>query len=173
MSYGGIYLIFIINALKIIFMLGFLVFIHELGHFLVARACKVRVNEFAIGFGHTIWKKQIKETKYAIRAIPLGGFVSMEGEAEPSDKEGSFSSTSIIKRIAIVAAGGIVNIIFALVVIFILVWVTYGTFLGALDFLGYFIVSIFESLKLIFTGNINAEQLMRACWNIWSCITNQ
>ena len=52
---------FIISAIKIIFLLGFLIFIHEGGHFLVAKLCKIRVNEFAIGFGPTIWKKQGKE----------------------------------------------------------------------------------------------------------------
>ena len=62
---------FLISAIKIIFLLGFLIFIHELGHFLVAKLCKVKVNEFAIGFGPKIWSKQCKETKYAIRAIPL------------------------------------------------------------------------------------------------------
>ena len=56
---------FILSAIKIIFLLGFLIFIHELGHFTVAKLCKVRVNEFAIGFGPAIWKKQGKETKYA------------------------------------------------------------------------------------------------------------
>ena len=62
---------FLISAIKIIFLLGFLIFIHELGHFLVAKLCKVKVNEFAIGFGPKIWSKQGKETKYAIRASPL------------------------------------------------------------------------------------------------------
>ncbi|MBQ3409317.1 MAG: site-2 protease family protein [Clostridia bacterium] len=107
---------FIIGAIKIIALLGFLVFIHELGHFTVAKLCKVKVNEFAIGFGPTIWKKKGKETKYALRLIPLGGFVSMEGETERSDEERSFSKVSIPKRIAIVAAGGLVNIIFAICV---------------------------------------------------------
>ncbi len=95
---------FLINAIKVIFLLGLLVFIHEGGHFLVAKLCKVKVNEFAIGFGPTIWKKQGKVTKYAIRLIPLGGFVSMEGEEERSENEGSFSKASIPKRIAIVVA---------------------------------------------------------------------
>ena len=58
-------------AIKIIILLGFLIFIHELGHFTIAKLCKVKVNEFAIGFGPTIWKKQGKETKYALRLIPL------------------------------------------------------------------------------------------------------
>lgn len=111
---------FLISAIKIIFLLGFLIGIHETGHFLVAKLCKVRVNEFAIGFGPTIWTKQGKETKYALRLIPLGGFVSMEGEEEHSDKEGSFNKASIPKRIAIVSAGAIVNIIFAIIIYFIL-----------------------------------------------------
>lgn len=61
----------LINALKIIFLLGFLIFIHEGGHFIVAKICKVKVNEFAIGFGPTVIKWQGKETKYALRLIPL------------------------------------------------------------------------------------------------------
>lgn len=111
---------FLLTVLKIVFLLGFLVLIHEGGHFLIAKLCKVKVNEFAIGFGPTIWKKQGKETKYALRAIPLGGFVSMEGEEERSEEAGSFSKASIPKRIAIVIAGGTVNIIFGLLVYFIL-----------------------------------------------------
>lgn len=111
---------FLISTIKILFLLGFLIGIHETGHFLVAKFCKVKVNEFAIGFGPVIWKKQGKETKYELRLIPLGGFVNMEGEEERSDKEGSFSSAPVSKRIAIVAAGAIVNIVFAIIVYFIL-----------------------------------------------------
>lgn len=111
----------IISAIKVIFLLGFLIFIHESGHFTIAKLCKVKVNEFAIGFGPTIWRKQGKETKYALRLIPLGGFVSMEGEEERSNDVGSFSKASIPKRIAIVSAGAIVNILFAIIVYFILI----------------------------------------------------
>lgn len=112
---------FLVTVIKVIFLLGFLIFIHEGGHFLVAKLCKVKVNEFAIGFGPTIWKSKNTQTKYALRLIPLGGFVSMEGEEERSEAEGSFSKTSIPKRIAIVLAGGMVNIIFGFVVYFCLV----------------------------------------------------
>lgn len=122
-------IVFIINALKIIFLLGFLIFIHEGGHFLAAKLSKVTVNEFAIGFGPTIWHSKNTKTKYCLRLIPLGGFVSMEGEVEKSEKEGSFSKASILKRIFIVAAGGTVNIIFALMVYFIFTSAQ-GDFLG-------------------------------------------
>lgn len=111
---------FIINAFKVIFVLGFLVLIHEGGHFLVAKLFKVKVNEFSIGFGKKFVSRKKGETEYSLRAVPLGGFVSMLGEDEQSDDERSFSKQSIPKRIAICAAGGIVNIIFGLLVYFIL-----------------------------------------------------
>lgn len=112
---------FLLGALKIIFLLGFLVFIHEGGHFLVAKACKIFVKEFSIGFGPKIFSWQGKETKYSIRLIPLGGYVSMLGEEERSDEEGSFSKASISRRASIVLAGPIVNIVFGLIVYFILI----------------------------------------------------
>ena len=150
---------FLLDALKIIFLLGFLIFIHEGGHFLVAKLCKVKVNEFSIGFGPKILKKQGKETLYALRLIPLGGFVSMEGEDKESKEECSFSNASIPKRIAIVAAGAIVNIVFGLIVYFILVLIIYNSFSIAFKATGGFILSIGESLRMIFTGNVGINDL--------------
>ena len=149
----------IINILKIIFLLGFLIFIHEGGHFLVAKLCKVKVNEFAIGFGPTILKKQGKETKYALRLIPLGGFVSMEGEDELSDDKNSFSKASIPKRIAIVAAGALVNIVFGILIYFILIACIYKNLPIAVNATGEFIGALFESIKMLFTGNVGVNDL--------------
>ncbi len=163
---------FLINALKIIFLLGFLILIHEGGHCIVAKLCKVKVNEFAIGFGKVIWQKQGKETKYSLRMIPLGGFCSMEGEEEASDSEGSFSKASVWKRIAIVVAGAAVNIIFGIIVYFILVSTvglqfadpTKDTFLNRIYYggqrTGAFIGSIFESIKMLFTGGVKTDQMV-------------
>ena len=95
---------FILSAVKIIFLLGFLIFIHEGGHFTIAKICKVKVNQFAIGFGPAIFEHQGKETKYTIRLIPLGGFVSMEGENGESNHERSFQKATILQRLAIVVA---------------------------------------------------------------------
>ena len=160
----------IISALKIIFLLGFLILIHEAGHLIVAKLCKVKVNEFAIGFGPTIWKKQGKETKYALRLIPLGGFCSMEGEEERSENEGSFSKASIPKRIAIVAAGATVNIIFGIIVYFILMSCigmyvgTEDTIINHIKFAGeeteQLFISLFDSIKQLFTGKIGVDQMM-------------
>lgn len=113
-------MVFFINAFKIIFLLGFLVFIHEGGHFLAAKFFKVNVEEFSIGFGPKIFTKKRKETEYCISAIPLGGYVKMTGETERVDVEGAFNKAKISHRIIIVAAGAIVNIIFAIIVYFIL-----------------------------------------------------
>lgn len=111
---------FLINAAKVIFLLGFLVFIHEGGHFLAARLFKVKVEEFSIGFGPKIFSKKGKETNYSIGCIPFGGYVRMTGEEERSEEEGSFNKAKLWHRIVIVAAGAIVNIIFAIIVYFIL-----------------------------------------------------
>lgn len=121
----------LLNIIKIAFLLGFLIFIHEGGHFLVAKLCKIRVKEFAIGFGPIIWKKQGQETKYVLRAIPLGGFVNLLGEENAVDEEGSFSKAGALKKIAILLAGGMVNIIFGLVVYFVLITST-GTFVSTI-----------------------------------------
>lgn len=139
------------------------------GHFVVAKICNVKVNEFSIGFGKEIWHKQGKETKYAIRLIPLGGFVSMEGEEEKSENSRSFSKASIPKRIAIVSAGAIVNIIFAIIVYFILTLIV-GTKINDSTFMDRiinggnltkeFIISIADSLKQLFTGKVGVDQMM-------------
>jgi len=150
---------FIINALKIIIILGVLVFIHEGGHFLVAKLFKIKVNEFAIGFGPTVFSKVKGETKYALHLIPVGGFVDMEGEAERSDAEGSFSKASIGKRIAIVAAGALVNIVFGLLIYFILVTVKVNISTAVVAVKD-FIISVIESLKLLFTGGMNPNQMV-------------
>ena len=151
-------LVFLINAIKIIFLLGFLVLIHEGGHFIVAKLCKIKVNEFSIGFGPVIWKSKDTLTQYSLRLVPLGGFVSMEGEEERSELEGSFSQASIIKRIAIVLAGGIVNIIFGMFVYFVIV-ILKTDIQSALYYTKEFIFSIFDSMRLLFTGNIGIDQL--------------
>jgi len=150
---------FLISALKIIILLGFLVLIHEGGHFLVAKLFKIKVNEFAIGFGPTIFTKEKGETKYALRLIPLGGFVSMEGEEERSEKEGSFSMASIPKRITIVAAGGLVNILFGVIIYYIVSSISFNNLYYGLIDTKDFILSIFESIKLLFTGSVTIDQM--------------
>lgn len=108
----------ILGILKIIVLLGTLITIHELGHFLVARLFKVKVLKFAIGFGPKIFTKTTKNTEYTLRLIPFGGFVQMEGEEERSNDDAAFNKKPVWQRILIVSAGAIVNIVFAFIIYF-------------------------------------------------------
>lgn len=81
---------FLIGLVKVVFLLGFLITIHELGHFIVAKKCKVKVKEFSIGFGPKIWQKQGKETKYTLRLVPLGGFCDMLRRVRTSRRRRGF-----------------------------------------------------------------------------------
>lgn len=114
----GVLLSIIIGFIKIIFILGVLITIHEAGHFIVAKFCDVKVNAFSIGFGPKLLKKKKGETEYTLRLFPFGGFVQMEGEEERSDDRRAFNQKSVLKRIAIVSAGALVNIIFAILLFF-------------------------------------------------------
>ncbi len=103
-----------------IFTLIFLIIIHELGHFVAAKACGVQVNEFSLFFGPELFSWQGKETKYSIRCIPLGGYCAMEGEEENSDNPRAFNKASLWKRALIIVAGPLMNIILALLIMAIL-----------------------------------------------------
>ena len=70
----------VLYVLAGIFIFGFLIAIHELGHFLAARLCGVRVNEFSIGMGPLLWHRETGETRYSLRLLPIGGFCALEGE---------------------------------------------------------------------------------------------
>ncbi|MBW1840243.1 MAG: RIP metalloprotease RseP [Deltaproteobacteria bacterium] len=119
--------------LSFVVVLGLLIFVHELGHFLVARLCGVGVEKFSLGFGPRIFGKKIGMTEYLICAIPLGGYVKMVGEEpgaeiDPADIPISFTHKHVLQRILIVAAGPLSNFLLA-VVIFFGFFQIYGTFI--------------------------------------------
>ena len=119
------------NLLSFILVIGFLIFFHELGHFLIARFFGVTVEKFSIGFGPKIISKKYGETEYVISAIPLGGFVKMFGENPTKqineDKQKfSFSHKPLFQKFSIVAAGPIFNLLLGLIIIFTL-FITIGT----------------------------------------------
>ncbi len=107
-------------AIAILFF-GLIILIHEFGHFIFAKLFGVKVNEFAIGMGPTILKKQGKETKYALRLFPIGGFVAMEGESESSDDERAYCNQKVWKRMIILSAGAVFNLILGFIVCIFLV----------------------------------------------------
>lgn len=94
-----------------------IVVIHEFGHFIVARKNGVRVNEFAIGMGPAIFKKQGKETLFALRVVPFGGYCAMEGEesADGADPDRAFCNKRVTQKIAIIIAGVVMNFLLAFV----------------------------------------------------------
>ena len=104
-----------------ILIFSLLIFVHELGHFLAAKASGVQVNEFSIFMGPAIWKKQVGETLYAIRCIPLGGYCAMEGEDDETDNPRSFRKAAWWKRFIILIAGATMNFIIGLLMVAIVV----------------------------------------------------
>jgi len=102
-----------------IIVFGLMVAIHELGHFISAKALGVRVNEFAIGMGPKILSKQGKETLYSLRVFPFGGFCAMEEDEDAVDGR-SFNAQKRWRRIIILAAGSFANLVFAFIIVLIL-----------------------------------------------------
>lgn len=104
------------------------VMLHEFGHFSIAKLSGIKVNEFSIGMGPKIYQKQKGETFYSLRALPVGGYVAMEGEEENSHDPRAFNNVSIVKRMAVVLAGAFMNFVLAFIA-FTLIFsiVGYGT----------------------------------------------
>ena len=96
-----------------------IIIIHELGHFVAAKLCGIQVNEFALGMGPVILRKQGKETAYVIRLLPIGGSVSMEGEDGTSDNPRAFNRKPIWQRMIVIVAGAVMNLILGFFVVMI------------------------------------------------------
>lgn len=94
-----------------ILLFSLLIFVHELGHFMAAKLSGVQVNEFSMFMGPAIFKKQIGETLYAIRCIPIGGYCAMEGEDTDTDNPRSFQKVAWWKRLIILVAGSFANFV--------------------------------------------------------------
>ncbi len=99
-----------------IILFGVLIAVHEFGHFISAKACGVRVDEFAIGMGPALWKKQKGETLYALRVLPIGGFCAM-GEDEESEDPRAFPNQSFWKKLIILCAGSFMNFVLGILLI--------------------------------------------------------
>jgi len=166
-----------LNTLLTIFytvlIFGVIITIHEFGHFIFAKLGKITVHEFSIGMGPKIFSKEKNGTLYALRAFPIGGYVSMEGEDEDSDDQNAFNKKSVGTRFCVLAAGAILNILLGLLLLLIInmssgkiVSTTIGQFTdtavsnkaGALN-VGDEIVSI--NNKRTFIGNDIIYQLIR------------
>jgi regulator of sigma E protease len=119
----------LINVLLFILVIGILTFVHELGHFIIAKLAKATVDEFALGFGPKLISQKYKETLYSIRMLPLGGYVKIAGDGDPEKEEkkkdqkkdpGNLQNKPRIIQIAVMLAGVIMNLLFAVVVYYII-----------------------------------------------------
>ncbi|UCD17714.1 MAG: RIP metalloprotease RseP [Candidatus Zixiibacteriota bacterium] len=110
----------ITTVLATVFVLGVLVFFHELGHFLVAKRAGIRVHRFSLGFPPTVFSKKWGETEYAIGLIPLGGYVKMAGDNPAEETKGEpweFMSKPVWKRFLVIIAGPFMNFVLAVMVL--------------------------------------------------------
>lgn len=114
------------TILVAILFFGVIVMFHELGHFTFAKLFKVKVNEFAIGMGPKLFGKKKGDTQYSVRLLPIGGFVSMEGEDEDSEDERAFNKKPCWQRIVIVVAGALVNILLGLILVAVTLTISDG-----------------------------------------------
>ena len=110
----------LLYILLAVILFGIMIAIHEFGHFITAKLFKVKVNEFAIGMGPAIWKKEKGETQYSLRAFPIGGFCAMEGENEDTGDPRAFSCQAAWKRVAILCAGAVMNFLMGLIIVILL-----------------------------------------------------
>ena len=117
------------NWLLIIPVLGFLIFVHELGHFLTAKRFGIKVTEFGFGFPPRMFGVRYGETLYSVNWIPVGGFVRMVGEEDPTDPR-SFARQSVIKRAIVLCAGSFMNLVVPVVIFTVLFVLPHDTQVG-------------------------------------------
>ena len=108
-----------ISIIIAILIFSLIIAIHEFGHFAVAKLCGVKVNEFSIGMGPCLLKKKKGETQYSLRALPIGGYCAMEGEDSKSEDGNAFCNKSVPRRVAIVVAGAVMNLILGFILLVI------------------------------------------------------
>lgn len=116
----------VLYILLAILIFGFLIFIHEFGHFLAAKLFKVQVNEFSINMGPKLLQKQWGETKYSLRLIPIGGYCAMEGEDAETGNPRAFTAAKWWKRLIILCAGAFMNFLTGFVIMALLIGFTFG-----------------------------------------------
>lgn len=115
---------YILYILFAIVFFGFLIGIHEFGHFITAKLFRIKVNEFAIGMGPALWKKQKGETLYALRCLPIGGYCAMEGEDGDSNDPRAFVNARWWKRLIVLVAGAAMNLLTGFLLLALLVGTT-------------------------------------------------
>ncbi len=157
-----------ITIISFILVFNVIVFIHEFGHFYVARKNGIRVDEFALGMGPAILKKQVGDTLYALRIIPLGGYCKMHGEDEKNDDPRAFNNKKAWQRFLVVFAGPAMNFILT-IVIFAILAVFFGFPTLTID-------SVIEKTPAFEAGIKNGDEIVSVNGNkamIWENVTQE
>ncbi len=146
----------------------FMIIIHEFGHFITAKLLNVKVNEFAIGMGPALYKKQGKETLFSVRLFPIGGYCALEGEED--DGEGdkndprSFLNQSYPNKLLILVAGSVMNLVFCIVIMIIVYLTLKVGFFRAVNYAfgvtGLVVKSIYTGLQMLFSGAASSDDVM-------------
>lgn len=123
-----------LTIISSILVFSVIVLVHEYGHYKAAKSVGIRVYEFAIGMGPTLFKKEKNGTVYSVRAIPIGGFVQMEGEDEDSKTSTSFGTKTIPQRAKVMFAGSFMNFVLALV-LFVIIALSFGVYGNHIDYI--------------------------------------
>ena len=160
----------ILTIIFSIFLFCLLILSHEFGHFAVAKLMGVRVNEFSVGMGPLLFGRKKGETQYSLRLFPIGGYCMLQGEdGDDEDEEiqndpRSFSNQGPLKKIAILAAGSLMNILTAFVIL-IIIYLALGYPVGissraAVRAMGFFVTAVKDGLVQILGGNVGREDVM-------------
>ena len=110
-----------LTAIVTVIMFLVMISLHEFGHFITAKLMDFKILEYAIGFGPAIWKSKKSEIQYSLRVVPFGGYCKFEGEDEDSLDKRAFSNQAVWKRIIVVAAGGVFNVILGFILFLVII----------------------------------------------------
>ena len=125
----------VIAIIITVVLFGVIIFIHELGHFICAKLSGVTINEFSLGMGPCLLKRKKSKTQYSLRLLPIGGYVSMEGEDGDSEDDNAFFKKPVYKRILIVIAGALMNVLLGFLILIAVVGMQDK--LGSMEIVGF------------------------------------
>lgn len=145
---------------------GVMIFVHELGHFLVARSFGMSVTEFSMGMGPKLWSREKNGTLYSLRAFPFGGFCALEGEEEQSDDPHAFSNQEPWKRVLVLLAGVTMNFLLGFLLTWLILSIDYGATAGffaiartAFRTCCNFVLLVIEGLRQLVSGEVGFREI--------------
>lgn len=143
-----------LTAIVTVIMFLVMISLHEFGHFITAKLMDFKILEYAIGFGPAIWKSKKSEIQYSLRVVPFGGYCKFEGEDEDSLDKRAFSNQAVWKRIIVVAAGGVFNVILGFILFLVIISQTSPMVTNHVD-------SVVENSYISEEGLMSGDEIIR------------